>query len=254
MSAKPEPAPELIDFPDPRQAPPKRKEKISMPRQPVESVLKQISKGISNTPTNQDKPENNDDTPVDPDAGEEDEKEELRKQRREVARIQSESMERMRVARELEVLLNAREKVLDNREALLSADKTDHLTQSDLSALEGSLKEIRKVMDTANQSLTQMENLLSARRASLENASKGTGDEATAGKGKPLSGYSDITHDSLAEQVAFLQEREAYVEKSENILFEKAQQLQEWETRLEQMEHDNNRSDSQIEDISEKEA
>lgn len=43
---------------------------------------------------------------------------------------------------------------------------------------------------------------------------------------------------SLEEQVAFLRVLEAFIEQSENTLFEKAQSLQEWEMRLQQLEHD----------------
>lgn len=239
MSALPEPARELVDFPDPRMVTPRRRDRISLQKPPVESILKQMTRGEEILPP-PNKPQGKDEDPEDPDdpeAMEEAEKEEFRKQRREVARMHSESMERMRVARELEVLLEAREKVLDNREALLKAQNPEYLQDGDITAMERSLKDIRKVMEAATQSLTQMEGILSSRRAKLDSAKQsGTGQY---GAGKKISGYGDLTDASLADQIAFLQEREAYVEESENVLFEKAQHLQEWQTRLEQMEHDN---------------
>ena len=253
MNALHETGPELIDFPDPRQAPPRRRERISLQKPPVDSILKRMSQGEDvSAPKN--KPVDSSDDSDDPEALEEAEKEEFRKERREVTRIHSESMERMRVARELELLLDAREKVLDNREALLKAQKSEYLPESDISAMERSLLDIRKVLETASDTLTKMEGILSSRRAKLVSELKSGAADPTVGNTKPVTGYDDITDASLVEQVAFLKEREAYVEQSENVLFEKAQHLQEWQTRLEQMEDDSNAPESDDEEFAEKEA
>ena len=160
----------------------------------------------------------------------------LREQRREVARLQAESMERMRVAKELELLLKAREHLLENREALITARQVDSQPGQQISALEKALRETREALGRANNVLAEKEEMIAAFRAQIQElqASQSEAAEAKAA----VDSYEGVTDSSLAEQVAFLCEREAFIEESENVLFNKAQELQEWETRLQQSEHD----------------
>ena len=164
---------------------------------------------------------------------------EFREQRREVARLQAESMERMRVAKETEILLAARERLLEQREALITARQADaHQPPSqEISALEATLRETREALKQANQGINEKEEMIADLRAEMEQILAG-GAEADSIPGVTVDSYDGVTDPSLADQVAFLREREAFIEESENVLFDKAQQLQEWETRLQQMDHD----------------
>ena len=162
-----------------------------------------------------------------------------REQRREVARQQAESMERMRVAKETEILLAARERLLEQREALITARQADAHRQpsQEISALETTLRETREALKQANQGINEKEEMIAGLRSELEELRSGQVDAGTC-PGSMIEDYEQVTDPSLADQVAFLREREAFIEESENVLFDKAQQLQEWETRLQQMDHD----------------
>lgn len=163
----------------------------------------------------------------------------LREREREVARLRAEADERVRVVRETEILLDAREKILNDRESILAKRLANTSSDVSIAALDQSLKETRNALEEANKAMAEKEQVIAALRREMEEL-KATGPTSSAAEDdgdRPL-GYDDITHKSLAEQVAFLREREAFIEQSENTLFDKAQTLQEWETRLQQSEHD----------------
>jgi uncharacterized protein (DUF3084 family) len=149
----------------------------------------------------------------------EEEEEELREKQREFARLKAETLERIRAAKELEILLNARERILDEREAALKGDRNN---------VAGNTGELAEKEAVISQLRTEIE--------VLKNAQSGAGNPSARVTDAP--GLDSVTHESLADQVTFLKEREAYIEQSENVLFDKAQKLQEWETRLQQREHD----------------
>lgn len=198
MSALPEPMLEAPDFPAPTRAPERKIQfppPVRQPHKKIQFPAKQsIGKSLHRSRSLQQ------DEEMQPVAEIEDlrsaldeQEEELREKQNEFARLKAETMERIRAARELEILLDARERLLDEREESIKAQQAD---------------------------------LAVAREAPPTD----TTSSAT--------GYAGITDKSLAEQVAFLKEREAFIEESENKLFDKAQNLQEWETRLQQKEHD----------------
>jgi hypothetical protein len=172
----------------------------------------------------------------------EEEENELREKERELVKLNAETNERIRVVRETEILLDAREKLLDDRESVLAQRLSGTGEDSALAALEHSLAESRRALVQANQSIAEKEEIIASLRAEIE-ALKAAAPApcAIASDTAEDSGeapYGGISHKSLAEQVAFLREREAFIEQSENVLFDKAQHLQEWETRLQQREHD----------------
>lgn len=164
----------------------------------------------------------------------------LRAREREVAKQRAEADERVRVVRETEILLEAREKILDDREQVLAkrlASSSSDASAS-IAALDKSLHETRDSLGEANNALVEKEQVIAALRREMEELkAAAAATPAAADEDRPLD-YDDITHKSLADQVAFLREREAFIEQSENTLFDKAQNLQEWETRLQQSEHD----------------
>jgi archaellum component FlaC len=175
-----------------------------------------------------------------------DEAEALQKKEKEHAQLLAETLERVRIVRETEILLTSRERLLDKREAILSARVSSRSSDADIEALEQSLEETRNTLATANKVLDEKEEVITGLReeiAELESTldQVTSPDQATTpvqeANTKP-SDYDSITDMSLQEQVAFLKEREAFIEQSENVLFDKAQNLQEWETRLQQIQHD----------------
>ncbi|HSH09910.1 MAG TPA: hypothetical protein VK995_05950 [Oceanipulchritudo sp.] len=233
----PERVPELVEFPN--FPPPERKARITAGPS-IDNILRRMNpaKSVDNP--------FNPFSPVSPavkieteasSTSLEQEREELREQQREFAAIKAESLERIRVARELETLLAARERLLDDREAMLSSRIVEDLPNQGVFSLQKSLNQTRQALNQASQSLAEKDVLISGLRAEIENL-KAARSNSKAGPAGPVDGYEDVTHESLAEQVAFLKEREAFIEESENVLFDKAQHLQEWETRLQQSEHD----------------
>jgi hypothetical protein len=128
--------------------------------------------------------------------------------------------------------------VLDNRELLLSARLVESVPDQKITLLEKSLNDSRHALSQANHALADMEGIISSLRAEIENIKSVSLEPEQEFSDEQVDGYAGITDKSLAEQVAFLREREAFIEESENVLFDKAQHLQEWETRLEQQEHD----------------
>ena len=208
MSASPEPVPdtppEVVNFPIPqmpdrklvlrqpsidsilrmrKQMPGQRKLKLETPKAPEEHEPRQPEALIDNRMDSVELAE-----------------EELREKQREFARVQADAMERLRAAKELEILLASRESLLDDRESMLA----------------------------------ERESMVAAREdRSLNRKPR---EESGEGAPAPIQQLDGVTHPTLQEQVAFLREREAFIEESENVLFNKAQELQEWETRLQQME------------------
>lgn len=223
--------PPIVDFPDPRNFPDPReqkKEKIALPRPTLGTILSRMNHPDARSVTGQQT--DNDGPPVESHR----EHETLRDKQRELARIQAETTERIRVARELELLIAARENLLDKREALLNARLAGHSSDKEISTLEKSLSDTRKALNKANQALAEMDGVVSGLRKEIENIKNAGIDLDNEESSNLVNEYTGVTDQSLAEQVAFLREREAFIEQSENVLFDKAQQLQEWEARLEQ--------------------
>jgi len=225
--------PEIVDFPDPRKFadPRQKREKISLPRPSLGTILSRMNHPDARSGNG------GQGTPGEIPGATDDPVESLIDKQRELARIQAETTERIRVARELELLIAARENLLEKREALLNARLAGQSSDKEVSTLEKSLSDTRKALNKANQALAEMDGVVSGLRKEIENIRNAGIDDEEAVAG--VSEYEGVTHHSLAEQVAFLKEREAFIEQSENVLFDKAQQLQEWEARLEQ--RDSNR-------------
>jgi hypothetical protein len=164
----------------------------------------------------------------------------LRDKERELIKLRAETLERVRLVRETEILLDARERILDQREASIAERSADSATGAGLAALEKSLRESRQSLTRANQTIAEKDELIGSLRADLEalKAQIASGPAADGDADTDADPYRPITHKTLTEQVAFLREREAFIEQSENVLFDKAQHLQEWETRLQQQSHD----------------
>lgn len=161
---------------------------------------------------------------------------ELASQRRSFAADQAALAERERACREMEMLQAARKRLLDQRHAVLNActPADTPAQQARLRDLEAMLDRTRAELDAANtalaerdQKIAELLNRISAIEALPDNSADQQAENTDA-----------ISHPSLQDQVAFLREREAFIEQSENTLFEKAQHLQEWESRLQQIEHD----------------
>jgi hypothetical protein len=166
------------------------------------------------------------------------EEDSLRERVRELARLRAETDERVRAVRETEILLGARERLIENREAVVTARLATSSADQGITALDKSLRDTREALEDSNQVISEKEQIIAALRKEMEELkSAASAAKPAPDQDKPLS-YDDITHKSLSEQVAFLREREAFIEQSENTLFDKAQHLQEWETRLEQAQHD----------------
>jgi chromosome segregation ATPase len=162
----------------------------------------------------------------------------LQQREQDLAKIRAETFERIRVVRETEILLDAREKLLDDREALLAERMSGSSPDKGLAALDRSLKETRQALKQANDAVKEREEIIAQLRAEMEELKAISTRVAPAAAGESPMSYDKVTHKSLSDQVAFLKEREAFIEESENTLFDKAQHLQEWETRLQQQEHD----------------
>jgi len=174
------------------------------------------------------------------------EKEELalQEKERDLVRLSAEIVERERVVRETEILLDARDRLLDDREAVLSARHGDDEDNS-ISMLEKSLEDTREALTMAKDALSEKESFIAGLRTELEELKTAPPVNEASPTDSPPNTFEAINHTSLADQVAFLREREAFIEESENTLFDKAQALQEWETRLQQNEHDQTASSSQ---------
>ena len=213
MSASPEITPQAVNFPPPVRAPEK---KIQFPipvKKPHERIKFPAKPSVDRTLRKQ--PPSGAAANSQPLTGFEDyrsqieqDEEELREKQREFAQLKAETLERIRAAKELEILLNAREQLLDEREA--------------------SFKEIREQVDQVNRQLRQKEETIAQLRDEMDALKQGQAQAGPAGSETAVAGNDTASSDSLAEQAALLKEREAY----------KAQQLQEWETRLQQREHD----------------
>lgn len=162
----------------------------------------------------------------------------LKEREEDLSQVRAETFERIRVVRETEILLDAREKLLDDREALLAERLSGTSPDKGVAGLERSLQETRQALKQANDAVNEREEMIAQLRSEMsELKAISTRMEPASSDESPLT-YEHVTHKSLSEQVAFLKEREAFIEESENTLFDKAQHLQEWETRLEQQEHD----------------
>lgn len=147
-------------------------------------------------------------------------------------------MERMRSARELEALLETREKQLDKRETEINSRLAEHVSHHlGLDKPQPSIVAQQELRE-ARQTIASHEETIAGLRAEIEALKESVAESA----GMCDDGYEAVTDLSLEEQVAFLREREAFIEQSENVLFDKAQHLQEWEARLEQAEHDLNKA------------
>lgn len=228
MNSVPEKQPEVVNFPDPRP----QRQRIALKKPSIDNILSRMSR--SDAPVNviEEEPVNPEPVEMEPIA------ETPPGEQPDFARLQAETNERIRVARELELLLSARENLLENREALLSRRQSGGEPPADeLSSLEESLTETQRTLKHASQTLADMEGTIASLRSEVDNL-KRAGSEVELAPSEPVNSYDAVRDPSLADQVAFLKEREAFVEESENTLFEKAQELQEWETRLEQQEHD----------------
>ncbi|HKJ89547.1 MAG TPA: hypothetical protein VJ960_00325 [Oceanipulchritudo sp.] len=160
-----------------------------------------------------------------------------------LAQTRAELAERERVVNETELLLAARERLLNDREALLQNVSVD----GDTLLLQKNLRDAKEALELANRNLAGKDQTIASLRARIEDLKARNEEQAeSAGPARPES-LEQVSHPSLAEQVAFLRERETFIEASENTLFDKAQSLQEWETRLQQSEHDQSAFSSQRE-------
>ena len=150
----------------------------------------------------------------------------------------SELTERERLVNESEVLLSARERLLDNREQLLSERMSAFARDGDTEWLQKTLSETKEALTMANDALADKEATIDRLQREVEELK--TNGAAAVGNPSAESGdddpYARVSDPSLAEQVALLKEREAFIEESENTLFNKAQELQERETRLQHAE------------------
>ncbi len=151
-------------------------------------------------------------------------------------RRRAEITERERVVNESELLLSARERLLDNREQLLAERMSAFTKDGDTEWLQKTLAETREALTMANDSLAEKEAMLEQLRAEIGELKKNppASPPESPVKGEEDDSYAGVRDPSLSEQVALLKEREAFIEESENTLFNKAQELQEWETRLQQ--------------------
>lgn len=163
---------------------------------------------------------------------------ELRQRELELVRHRAELTERERVVGETEILLAAREQLLENREAMMASRQADVSADLRVVALQKTLEELRLSLAVMQESLGEKDNQLARLRADLQEAKSAAASAPVAAESDSDDAYGAVAHPSLAEQVALLREREAFIEQSENKLFDKAQELQEWETRLQQQEHD----------------
>lgn len=160
-----------------------------------------------------------------------------------LAQTRAELAERERVVNETEILLAARERLLDDREALLQNVSVD----GDTLLLQKNLRDAREALELANRNLAGKDQTIASLRARIEDLKARNEEHAESTEAARPESLEQVSHPSLAEQVAFLREREAFIEASENTLFDKAQSLQEWETRLQQSEHDQSAFSSQRE-------
>lgn len=169
---------------------------------------------------------------------------EIRQRELELVRQRSELTERERVVGETEILIAAREQLLENREAMMAARQADVSADLRVVALEKTLAELRQSMAILKETLLEKDNQMARLRSELQEARTAPTVASTDASPVGDSGEacSAVCHPSLAEQVALLREREAFIEQSENKLFDKAQELQEWETRLQQQQHDHSQS------------
>lgn len=246
MSAYPEPLPEVVNFPDPRL----QHKKISLPKPSIDQILRLRRQGADGTPRiklvlpSEQAPRSREVKPppgalIDDRADTiERQEEELREKQREFSRVQAETLERLRAAKELEILLASRENLLNEREALLDSRLADPSGRGEITSLQKSLEETRNKLSAALKQLDERNAAFTALEGQLQQVRLQAQGTDSSGSGTGFSTLSDVSHPSLEEQVAFLREREAFIEESENVLFNKAQELQEWETRLQQMEHD----------------
>jgi len=159
---------------------------------------------------------------------------EFHKKESQLAQTRAELAERERVVNETELLLSARERLLDDREALLqnvSLDEDSILLRKNLTAT-------KEALELANHNLAGKDKTIASLRARIEELKAQNKEQADSAEPSKPASLDQVSHPSLADQVAFLREREAFIEASENTLFDKAQSLQEWETRLQQSEHD----------------
>ncbi|MEX0330614.1 MAG: hypothetical protein AB3N64_04250 [Puniceicoccaceae bacterium] len=242
MSAAPEQIPEVVNFPDPRKFPDprtfpdprkgleqrKKRKRISLPRPSIDTILKRTD------PTKVNAVEDADPTQIDCFMGEEPGEAEIIAETDKIARLKEESLERIRAARELEVLLETREKQLDQRETEINSRLAENVSHHlGLDKPQPPIV-VQQELQEARQLMAEKEELIASLRAEIEQLK----EAAAQSDGQDDDGYEAVTDLSLEEQVAFLREREAFIEQSENVLFDKAQQLQEWEASLEQVEHD----------------
>lgn len=239
MSASSTELPIHPNFPDPRLEPKMaRRKSLSLRMKSVDAMLKEEATGedVSN--------ELSDMQFDDRAAALREEADALQQKEKENAKLLAETLERVRIVRETEILLANRERLLDKREAVLSAKVSNRSSDANIEALEQTLEETRnnlaavnKVCEEKEQVISKLHEEIAELEDTLDQATT-PGQEMVPQQPQKPSDYDSITHETLQEQVAFLKEREAFIEQSENVLFDKAQNLQEWETRLQQVQHD----------------
>lgn len=150
----------------------------------------------------------------------------LHEQQQHLFQLRANLVERERVVNESELLIAARERLLDNREQLLQNRLASSEGNERTTLLQRSLDETRQALTLANQAINEKDQQI----ADLQQQIAQPAPHAPATPDPLLT----VTDSSLEEQLALLREREAFIEESENTLFAKAQELQEWETRLQQ--------------------
>jgi hypothetical protein len=150
----------------------------------------------------------------------------LHEQQQHLFQLRASLAERERAINESELLMAARERLLDNREQMLQTQLAATNENDRASLLQRSLDETRQALTLANQAITEKDQQI----ADLQQQIAQSPPHNPAAPDPLLA----ITDSSMEDQLALLREREAFIEESENTLFAKAQELQEWETRLQQ--------------------
>ncbi|NBD37178.1 MAG: hypothetical protein GVY10_01245 [Verrucomicrobia bacterium] len=175
-----------------------------------------------------------------PDASEKEEtSHDLLEREKHLFQTRAELNERERLVNESELLLSARERLLDNREQLLSKRMSAFARRHGNNEwLQKALSETKAALAMANEAFAEKEELVERLQREVEELKQARAQVPAnpteeSGNDDP---YAKVSAPSLAEQVALLKEREAFIEESENTLFNKAQELQERETRLQHAE------------------
>lgn len=150
----------------------------------------------------------------------------LHEQQQHLFQLRASLAERERAINESELLMAARERLLDNREQMLQTQLAATNENDRASLLQRSLDETRQALTLANQAIAEKDQQITNLQQQIAQS-----PSRTPAAPDPLL---PVTDSSMEDQLALLREREAFIEESENTLFAKAQELQEWETRLQQ--------------------